>query len=561
MLTENLWSAARVAAAVALFGIGIVHAIVGQPGTLDQSFATVSPQGAGKARLAMTSRDDYVRATALQADGKFLLAGECGSDTGTTVCVARYLADGTPDTAWGVNGMAFASIGQFGASVSGVALQSDSSVIVLATCLATELGTQALCVVRFSNAGTLDTSWGNAGLAAVEMVQRGVSAGAIAIDSSNRVYLAGSCIIDFGDTDFCAARLTASGLIDTSWGTQGKTVLRLSNQAEQAKAVALRSSGELLLAGSCGLASGASMCSAQLNASGTLDGTWGSNGFATTMISNNSSGANAIFLTQEGRALLAGTCFGGTVNGMCTAMLDSSGALASAWNTVGYTIAAAASGTSANALARQADGKWLIAGSCSTGFSSSLCAWRYTSDGQFDRSFGVDGRAIINMGLADGATGIAIQPSDDRILLGGYCGGGLSVDFCVARLDAGFSPLARCSLDVDGDGVFLSTTDSLLLLRIVRGVYGASLTEGVIFSAQAQRTSWELIREHLRNNPPDLDGDGRVMPETDGILLTRLAFGFDGEAVMADVVFPEFAVRRDWAAIRAYVDNRCDLVR
>jgi uncharacterized delta-60 repeat protein len=264
-------------------------------------------------------------------------------------------------------------------------------------------------------------------------------------------------------------------------------------------------------------------------------------------------------LLADGRALVAGTCFGGTINGMCTAMLNTAGALSSAWNTTGYTIAPGSSGTGANALARQADGKWVVAGSCSTGLSNSFCAWRYKSDGTLDRSFGIDGKSVVNIGLADGVTGVAIQAVDERILLGGYCGGGLSADFCVARLDAGFSPSASCALDVDGDGVVLSTTDSLLQLRIARGSFGPALIGGISFSAQAQRTTWETIREYLRENPADLDGDGRVMPETDGVIHTRIALGFSGSAVVEGIAFPEFASRQDWTAIAAYIASRCDI--
>jgi uncharacterized delta-60 repeat protein len=556
---KSLWFAVRLAAVSSIFLCSFAHSIVGQPGTLDQSFATSSPQGAGKARLIMTPNDDYVRATALQTDGKFLLAGECGSNSGNTVCVARYSADGTVDNAWGTNGKAFASVGQFGVNVVGAALQSSGSLLVLSSCQPEGATAQSFCIVRFSSIGVIDASWGEAGLAHVAMVSRGVTAGAIIVDSSDRVYVGGSCTIDFGDTDFCAARFTASGVLDTRWATLGKTIARLSNLVEQVNAIALRPSGELLLAGECSLPAGWSMCSAQLTANGSLDQSWGTSGFAVTAIANNSSGAKALHMLADGRALLVGSCFNGTINGMCTAMLNTAGALSSAWNTTGYTIAAGASGTGANALTRQADGKWVIGGGCSTGLSNSFCTWRYKSDGTLDRSFGIDGKSVVNIGLADGVTGIAIQAVDERILLGGYCGGGLSTDFCVARLDAGFSPGANCALDVDGDGEILSTTDSLLQLRIARGSFGPALTGGMAFSAQAQRTTWETIREYLRENPADLDGDGRVMPETDGVMHTRIALGFIGSAVVEGIVFPEFAPRQDWTAIAAYIASRCGI--
>jgi uncharacterized delta-60 repeat protein len=541
-------------------GNSVCCAIVGQPGTLDQSFATASAQGAGKVRTVMSTSDDYVRAAVLQGDGKFLLVGECGSSAGNQVCAARYLPDGSLDPSWGSDGKAFASVGQFGVNVAAAALQSDGALLVAASCQPAGALTQSFCVVRFTSGGALDTAWGSAGLVATEFTARGASAGGIVVGFGDSFYVAGSCTIDFGDTDFCAARFSSAGVLDVTWGVSGKLIARFSNGVDQAKAVLLRTDGKLLLGGSCTLTGRATFCAAQLTALGALDASWGVAGFATATIADNSSAANTAQLMPDGSVLLAGSCFQGTKNGMCSAMFDGMGVLASGWNGVGYAIAPG-NGTEANAIVRQSDGKLVLAGGCSTGLSNSFCAWRYTSSGTLDRSFGVDGRSVVNIGLSDGATGLAIQALDARILLGGFCGGGQSVDFCVARLDGGISPDAGCVLDVDGDGELKSTIDSLLQIRIAKGVFAASLTAGVSFAPTAQRTTWEAIREHLRQNPADLDGDGRVLPETDGLLHVRYALGFGGDSALEGITLPSFATRLTWYAITAYIESRCDIAR
>jgi Domain of unknown function (DUF5122) beta-propeller len=76
-----------------------LHATPGQPGTLDASWGTLSPLGAGKVITPIGSSDDRATAIALQPDGKVLLAGHCNNGTNLDFCAARYNANGTLDTA------------------------------------------------------------------------------------------------------------------------------------------------------------------------------------------------------------------------------------------------------------------------------------------------------------------------------------------------------------------------------------------------------------------------------------------------------------------------------
>lgn len=53
-------------------------------------------------------------------------------------------------------------------------------------------------------------------------------------------------------------------------------------------------------------------------------------------------------------------------------------------------------------------------------------------------------------------------------------------------------------LDIDGDGVVLPTTDGLMLTRWQLGIRGAALFGGITFAVGATRTSVAAIEEHLR---------------------------------------------------------------
>jgi Protein of unknown function (DUF1566) len=56
---------------------------------------------------------------------------------------------------------------------------------------------------------------------------------------------------------------------------------------------------------------------------------------------------------------------------------------------------------------------------------------------------------------------------------------------------------------------------------------------------------------------PDLDGDGRVLPTTDGLIHARINRGATGAAAIANIVFPPGSQRQTWPAIRDYLNLHC----
>ena len=91
---------------------------------------------------------------------------------------------------------------------------------------------------------------------------------------------------------------------------------------------------------------------------------------------------------------------------------------------------------------------------------------------------------------------MTLQP-DGKVLLAGYCTNGATIGFCVARYDGGPFGYRNCSLDIDGDGSVLATTDSLIHTRIALGITGPAVVNGITFPPTATRNTWPLIRDYL----------------------------------------------------------------
>lgn len=120
---------------------------------------------------------------------------------------------------------------------------------------------------------------------------------------------------------------------------------------------------------------------------------------------------------------------------------------------------------------------------------------------------------------------------------------------------------APCALDVDDDTQTLALTDGLLILRHLLGLPDAALTAGAV-NPSGQRTSAPAIRAHVQrmvdSRALDLDGDDQVASAGDALMLLRILFGLNGDAVTSGAVSNSpTSARTSWSAIRPYLNGVC----
>lgn len=194
-------------------------------GTLDQGF------GSGGIVTLPTSGAAW--GMALQPDGKLLLGGQSKS-AGTQVMVAiRLLGDGTLDPGFGAGGVVTLAVGSEALGYA-IALQPNGE-IVLAGSAVTSTGVAV--AARLDPNGTLDQSFGNAGLATVADWQ-GVNG--ITLDAFGRIVLPA-----VGPS---AVRFNADGSTDTSFGSGGIAAAPIGTRGG-ANGAAIGPDGEIVLAG------------------------------------------------------------------------------------------------------------------------------------------------------------------------------------------------------------------------------------------------------------------------------------------------------------------------
>jgi hypothetical protein len=109
--------------------------------------------------------------------------------------------------------------------------------------------------------------------------------------------------------------------------------------------------------------------------------------------------------------------------------------------------------------------------------------------------------------------------------------------------------------DITADGSVDALTDGLLVLRWLFGFQGATLTTGVV-DPDCYRCDPAGIEDYIESIAPELDVDDNdiVDPLTDGLLILRRMFGFEGPVLINGAVAGNCG-RCDAPAIAAYIDS------
>ena len=115
---------------------------------------------------------------------------------------------------------------------------------------------------------------------------------------------------------------------------------------------------------------------------------------------------------------------------------------------------------------------------------------------------------------------------------------------------------AQCNFDIDNNSAFTGTTDGALLMRYLRGATATALTANVL--GPLAMNDANAIAQHIEANKAkwDVDGDGFVQAESDGIIIARYAMGFRGVALTDNLNAPG-TPSRSGDAVTDYIVAGC----
>jgi uncharacterized delta-60 repeat protein len=405
-------------------------------GDLDLTYGS---SASGKNSVSLGA-SDTAYGSYLQADGKMIVVGGARPGTYEDFGVARFNVDGGLDTAFGTGGVFSLNISTAASPTDRatcVGVQSDGKIIVAGYtrgAVANEF-----CVIRLTAAGVLDTTFGAGGISQIDFNGRSDQVFALRVLSDDKIVLGGRAYnAGNTDSDYAVARLSPNGALDTSFGTGGKATLSVGNQQDNCNAMVVQADGAIVLGGQSNISgSNFGWALVRFTAMGVADTSFGTNGTVGFNLPGSTSDAlNGLAVQADGKIVACGS--NNTSNEAVIARFTTSGVLDSTFGIDGYAFISVGAGGRSNQLFSvlvQFDGKILAGGRYvnSDNQVDSILV-RVTSAGALDSNFGSSGTKTFSFGAAgDGIVGLGIA-SSSKIVAGINTAEASSADdFGVAR--------------------------------------------------------------------------------------------------------------------------------
>lgn len=243
--------------------MGLLTGCSGDSDSNETTTATIA-EPSQKVLAVSASGHDRLFGVAFDSQGNFFATGSVADSTETTadskMLVAKFKADGELDTSFGTNGYAIhnAIVGTGGEVARSIVVQSSGKIVIAGTIEhagAQDARDRDIAVLRLNADGTLDSSFGTNGLVTLDLSEGEVSGtsfvadsfGGLAADSSGRLLIhAAKKRTGATDTDFVLVRLSADGVLDTSFGTAGQSTLDIRNLSATPKPLLVLPNGQIL---------------------------------------------------------------------------------------------------------------------------------------------------------------------------------------------------------------------------------------------------------------------------------------------------------------------------
>ncbi|MEX0985472.1 MAG: hypothetical protein WD096_10555 [Actinomycetota bacterium] len=257
--------------------------------------------------------------------------------------------------------------------------------------------------VGWAAPGDLDPAFGEGGRVTVAFGE-GSAANDVAIAPDGDLIVAG-----WLEGMVAVFRFRPGGAIDTAFGEDGATWVRLGHQGDEANAVAIQPNGKIVVTGTD---SRERFVTVRFQADGDLDPSFGGDGIVRSALADGFRVANDVLIQPDGRIVVVGWSGDRTPKWALVRYLPD-GRMDRTFGDDGLVVTPYR-WAMAYGAALQPDGLIVVTGYSSWGFAVA----RYRPDGQLDRSFG-DGGKIAQDEPSLVITGaVAVRP-DGRLVLGG----------------------------------------------------------------------------------------------------------------------------------------------
>ncbi len=273
----------------------------------------------------------------------------------------------------------------------------------------------AVVLASYSANGLLDGSFGSAeqpGRVQLPAGDHGTWGYAVAALPNGKLIVAG-----YGE--FTLARLNADGTLDTTFGQDGFVQ---DPQVGNIINIAVQPDGKILFASAL-----AGFIVGRYKPDGSRDSSFGAGGLASVDFGNTNQGAYTLVLQSDGKIVAVGT----TGSDFAVVRFNANGILDQSFASGGKSVTDfGTSGEIAHSVVIDSAGRIVVAGN-----SNGYAAIRYNANGSLDTSFSDDGKQLIQIGSQSSGRMLALQGTDKLIMVGQGSAGGDSRHISLVRLN------------------------------------------------------------------------------------------------------------------------------
>ncbi|MBA4275751.1 T9SS type A sorting domain-containing protein [Flavobacterium sp.] len=236
-------------------------------GSLDTSFGTN-----GKVVTDLSSSStDFAQDGIQLPDNKILVTGYTTLN-GTDNLLLKYLPNGELDLSFGSSGISIIKFGSNKSQVRKIATQSDGKIIIAGR---SGPSIAYATIARVNSDGTLDTTFGTNGIT-TKISGSESDIQSLHVLPDNKIIVVGYVLNN--NADIQVIKLNADGSFDTNFGTNGVAVINFDSLSQRAFCSVMN--GDKILIGGVVNNPNESSLLLQLNSNGSIDTTFGINGYS-----------------------------------------------------------------------------------------------------------------------------------------------------------------------------------------------------------------------------------------------------------------------------------------
>lgn len=268
-------------------------------GTYDTSFSAD-----GKLNLSFgVGNGSKIRKILLQPDGKIIAIGEAYGGSNFDYGVARFNSDGSLDTSFGLGGKTNIPVGVANDFGNDAILQPDGKIIVIGSSK-NNTGNDFFSMLRLNTDGSIDTTFGTSGKVMYRINTSECVANALTLQIDGKIIVTGN-----SDGDFAVLRYNTNGTLDATFAGIGHVVTDFGNSQDKIFAVSVQADGKIITAGNAyeiGFPASWQFAIARYATNGMLDTTFDTDGKMTVQMTNYESGIKDMIIQPDGKLLFGG---------------------------------------------------------------------------------------------------------------------------------------------------------------------------------------------------------------------------------------------------------------